>query len=155
MKADTTMGYHRMQPDSIMQADKMHADSIMRRDSAIKKPKKRRRMLRRDSLRADSIMQAHKMEADSIMRRDSMKLAKYHHNNMNNDTTDTMGYHSSGMSKHAMKSTMTDQDGTFTINGIPAGKYKVKVMLPGYKTWHKKMKLKKNTHLTVKLKSKK
>lgn len=49
-------------------------------------------------------------------------------------------------------SAMTDQEGKFKLNTLPAGTYTLKVTLEGYQTWEKNLTLEEDTELTVKLK---
>ena len=47
---------------------------------------------------------------------------------------------------------MTDSEGKFKLEDLPAGKHTLKVEAEGYQTWEKEMKLQQNSQVTVKLK---
>lgn len=48
-------------------------------------------------------------------------------------------------------STVSDAEGNFILENLPAGEHTVKVKLDGYQTWEKKMALDQDAELTVKL----
>lgn len=48
-------------------------------------------------------------------------------------------------------SVVSDQEGNFVLENLPAGEHTLKVELDGYQTWEKKMTLDEDAELTVKL----
>lgn len=48
-------------------------------------------------------------------------------------------------------STVTDAEGNFILENLPAGEHTVKVKLDGYQTWEKSMTLDQDAELTIKL----